>query len=75
MYDPLHFVLLFPRGELGWSPDIGTRDAAAVQREISELRAASLVQAGASSRHRVTLKDHFAYYLMERIEPPHFLLL
>lgn len=21
-YDPLHFVLLFPRGELGWAPGI-----------------------------------------------------
>ena len=70
VYDPLHFVLLFPRGELGWSPDIGTRDAAATQRAITDLQAASVAQAGAVSRQKVTLKDYFSYYLMERVQAP-----
>jgi hypothetical protein len=68
VYDPLHFVLLFPRGDLGWSPEIGTRNAAGTLREIRDLRMASVAAVSRSDRDRVSLKDFMSFYLMERHE-------
>lgn len=66
-YDPLHFVLLFPRGELGWTVDISS----SAQQRRRPSRAVvdtdvSLQQVAKAAHGTVTLREYLAYYLMDR---------
>jgi hypothetical protein len=36
MYAPLHYVILFPKGDLGWTWDIPYRDAERVNNNDAE---------------------------------------
>ena len=66
-YDPLHFVLLFPRGEQGWTTDIPLNVTYRRQRGACE----NLEQGNApkaKSRQTVTARDFAAFYLMQRPE-------
>ena len=67
--DPLHFVLLYPRGEAGWWPEI---PATTIRQPRGGASAASLLATGPRlgvqlpRENRVTLREYSAYYLMER---------
>ena len=66
-YDPIHFVLLFPRGEQGWTTDIPLNVTYRRQRGACE----NLEQGNApkaKSRQTVTARDFAAFYLMQRPE-------
>ena len=66
-YDPLHFVLLFPCGEQGWTTDIPLNFTYRRQRGACE----NLEQGNApkaKSRQTVTARDFAAFYLMQRPE-------
>ena len=65
-FDPLHFVLLFPHGELGWTPDIqSSRVRSSIQLPLRPVR----MQKPAGGV--VTLREYASYYLMERKSPSH----
>ena len=66
-YDPLHFVLLFPRGEQGWTTDIPLNVTYRRQHGACE----NLEQGNApkaKSCQTVTARDFAAFYLMQRPE-------
>ena len=66
-YDPLHFVLLFPRGEQGWTTDIPLNVTYRQQRGACK----NLEQGNApkpKSHQTVTARDFATFYLMQRPE-------
>ena len=68
-FDPLHFVLLFPRGELGWTLKIPLaprqRDPPTLNN-VSGMDAVPLSEVAKKSQRFVTLREFMAFYLMER---------
>ena len=64
VYAPLHYVLLFPRGELGWHPDIPYHGDEAVE-----------VQGEANRQRHVTQIQYYAYHLFQRQDEAKTLLL
>ena len=70
--DPLHFVLLYPRGEAGWWPEIPStpvRQTRAVPTTDSLLASGPRRGAAVPREKFVTLREYVAYYLMERDIP------
>ena len=69
--DPLHFVLLFPRGELGWTVDIpsSTSQRRPPTQGVVDIPV-SLQQVAKPAHGTVTLREYLAYYLMEREGQP-----
>ena len=71
-YDPLHFVLLFPRGEAGWWPAIPT---SRVRGALPSSSADALLSVGADptppkrGSPRVTLREYLA--LRQQPNTPH----
>jgi hypothetical protein len=70
-YDPLHFVLLFPRGELGWTEDIpsSAQQRRRPGRAVVDTEVA-LQQVAKPAHGTVTLREYLAYYLMDREGQP-----
>ena len=70
-FDPLHFVLLFPHGELGWT--IGIPVAPRQGRTpavVSGMDHVPLTEVAKEAHSTVTLREFMAFYLMERREVP-----
>jgi hypothetical protein len=59
-YTPLHYVLMFPRGEDGWHPNIPIRNDKSIHEEISD---ASGEDEKNISNKCVTAMNYFAYRL------------
>ena len=60
LYDPLHYVLLFPNGELGWEPELR--------------RVTSRVDCNGNpliSSRKVSQKDYYSYRCHDRLVFPH----
>ena len=64
--DPLHFVLLFPRGDYGWCPGIEAGTARTAVRPSRAVTRADLEERPRSRRSEVTLREYVVYYMMER---------
>ncbi|HEV7738464.1 MAG TPA: helitron helicase-like domain-containing protein, partial [Chlamydiales bacterium] len=73
---PLHYVLFFPRGELGWHPDIPRRvpEGRAPREAVNEDNEEE-PPVPRSGRQRVTLIEYIAYYMFSRVGQPDTLLL
>ena len=66
-YDPLHFVLLFPHGEQGWTTDVPLNVTYWRQRGARE----NVEQGNAPNpkgHQTVTARDFAAFYHMQRLE-------
>ena len=64
--DPLHFVLMFPRGEYGWCPGILAATARTSKRPRRPVQEADLAEEPLNARKQITLREYVVYYLMER---------
>lgn len=62
-YDPLHYVLMFPRGELGWTIDIRQSDD---NRDVHEEVDNEDTENNNSRRTTVTVREFYAYILQMR---------
>jgi hypothetical protein len=68
MYDPLHFVLLYPHGEPGWCPDLRHSDAAvAVDAGGHSDGEAGGNDGNVNKRNRLTPREWAAYFMQVRM--------
>jgi hypothetical protein len=64
MYDPLHFVLMYPHGEPGWDPDL--RHADVGQHQVAPAVDGDAMLNGDSEggeRNKVTTREWAAYFM------------
>ena len=72
-FDPLHFVLLFPRGELGWTiriPAAPRPPRTPTPNTVHGMDPVPLTEVPKTSHTKVTLREFMAFYLMERHAEP-----
>ena len=73
MYDPLHYVALYPHGELGWTPclPLQTQGRSSSANSIAESSRGSTTTTSKGKRKRqLSIAEFYTYRLMRRANQP-----
>ena len=78
-FDPLHFVLLYPRGESGWSLGIKKRRRSSTEDDLILASAVAVgsepaVLEGEENARFVSVREYMAFHCMERVGKTNFWL-